>query len=206
MSGKIRNNLIGRTFNNLTVIERSDKRGNGKKPAVYWICKCKCGKTTIVSSSSLTSGHTKSCGCLHVKHGFAHKERLYETWKNMRRRCHDPKNKRYKNYGGRGIKICEEWNEYLNFRNWAMNNGYDDTLTIDRIDPNKNYCPENCRWADYKMQANNVTRNHIIQYKGKNYTISQLADVLHISYKAIEHRIARDWSIEKIVNTPVRRY
>ncbi|MDD3890525.1 MAG: hypothetical protein PHR65_11500 [Syntrophomonadaceae bacterium] len=205
MAGKLRNDLTGQQFSYLTVLYRSDDCGNGKKPTVKWACQCQCGNISIVSTSSLVSGTTKSCGCKKRKHGYSHKERLYETWKNMRRRCFDPKNKRWAHYGGRGITICSEWNDYLPFRGWAMANGYADNLTIDRIDVDGNYCPENCRWVDAKTQANNVSRNRIVDVKGQKMTMAELADSLGMSYSAVQHRIERGWDINKIISTPQRR-
>lgn len=204
MSNTLHNDLTERKFDYLTVIKRSDNRGGGKKPAVMWECSCRCGKTVIATGYALTTGHTKSCGCRKVKHGFSHKERLYETWKNMRRRCNDPTNKRYAQYGGRGITICPEWGEYINFRTWALEYGYSDDLTIDRKNVDGNYCPENCRWADAKTQANNVSRNHIIEFNGISMTMSQLADRLNLTYSALQHRIERGWSIDRIAQQEQR--
>lgn len=204
MAGKLRNDLTGQKINSLTILRRSDERGGGKKPEVLWECQCDCGKIVVVKSYSIISGHSKSCGCKKIKHGYSHKERLYETWKNMRRRCFDPKNKRWANYGGKGVTICKEWNDYSVFRSWAMENGYADNLTIDRKDADGNYCPDNCRWADAKTQANNVSRNRIIEHDGKKMTMSEFADYLGISYSALQHRMDRNWDMESIVSTPQR--
>lgn len=206
MTGILHNNLTGRKFNYLTVIKRSDSRGNGKKPVVLWECSCRCGKTVIAPGYDLITGHTKSCGCRKIIHGFAHKERLYETWKNMRRRCNDPTNNRYAQYGGRGITICPEWDEYIYFRIWALENGYSDDLTIDRENGDGNYCPDNCRWVNMKVQANNVSRNRIIEYNGESLTMSQLADRFNLSYSAFQHRIERGWSIDRIAQKTQRGY
>lgn len=130
---------------------------------------------------------------------------MYQTWKNMRRRCFDPTNKRWEHYGGRGITICQEWNDYAVFRTWAMANGYADDLTIDRIDVNGNYCPENCRWVDAKTQANNVSRNHMVEFNGEQMTMAELADHLGLSYSALQHRIERGWDIGRIAAQPQRQ-
>jgi len=204
-SRRLRNDLIGQEFCFLTVLNRSDDRGEGIKPVVKWDCQCKCGKIIAVKSDALLSGHTVSCGCKKIKHGYSHKERLYQTWQNMRRRCLDPKNSRWDHYGGRGITICQEWSDYSRFRQWAMENGYTNELTIDRIDVNGNYCPGNCRWSDAKTQANNVSRNRIFEYNGAKMTMSELADHLGISYSALQHRIERGWNIDAIASTPQRR-
>lgn len=139
------------------------------------------------------------------KHGFSHKERLYRIWEHMRSRCYGMNNGRWKHYGGRGIRICPEWNDYVAFRQWALSHSYDDSLSIDRIDVNGNYCPENCRFVDLKTQANNTTRNHYVEYQGVLYTISQLADHLGLTYKALQHRLERGWSMERISTQPQRR-
>lgn len=201
---KLRNDLTGKTFNNLLVLSRSSDRGNGKKPVVKWNCQCDCGNRVVVKSDSLISGHTKSCGCRKLKHGLSNKERLYQTWKNMRQRCSNPNRDDYSRYGGRGISVCEEWDDYKVFRKWALDNGYNDKLTIDRIDVNGNYEPSNCRWVDYDVQANNVRTNRIIEYKGKKMTMSEFANFLGMSYSTVQHRLDRNWPIEKIVNTPQR--
>lgn len=191
MAGKMRIDLTGQTFSSLFVLHRSSFVGNGKKPVVHFDCRCVCGKVIPVKGGSLLSGHSKSCGCQKIKHGLSNKERLYQTWKNMRRRCFDPKNKRWDQYGGRGITICPEWNEYSAFREWAMAHGYRDDLTIDRIDVDGNYCPENCRWADSKTQANNNSRNRYFNHHGERLTMSQLADRLGITYSTLQHRVER---------------
>lgn len=200
--------LTGKRFGMLTVLERSADRGNGRKPVVRWECRCDCGKVFTVNAASLLSGHTISCGCRKVKHGYCNRhkpyERLYETWCNMRRRCNDPANKRWENYGGKGVKVCAEWNDYSVFRKWALAHGYADNLTIDRIDVNGDYCPENCRFADAKTQANNSTHCHYVEYEGKTYTLSQLAEHLGLTYSTVMHRISRGWSIERIASQPPR--
>lgn len=196
--------LTGQRFGRLLVLERAEDRREGTKPRVMWHCLCDCGNKTIVSGASLRTGHTLSCGCKIRKHGYSHKERLYETWKNMRRRCNDPANKRYEQYGGRGIKVCSEWDEYLPFRSWAMSSGYSEELTIDRIDVDGDYCPENCRWATLTEQMNNMTTNRNIMYNGETRTMSEWAREFGITYGAMNHRIQRGWSMERIQNTPLR--
>lgn len=205
MSGKIRNDLTGKKYGMITVIRRSEKAGNGKKPKILWECICDCGKETIVSSSALLTGHTVSCGCKKIKHGFSNKERLYNIWKGMRQRCNNPNNPSYEHYGGRGISICDEWNDYANFRNWAYANCYDDTLSIDRINNDGNYDPTNCRWVNNEVQTNNQSKNRMIEYNGCKYTMSQLAKELGLSYSSMQHRIERGWIIERIVNQKQRK-
>ena len=206
--------LVGQRFGKLEVVSYSHSR-NG----AYWLCKCDCGNTSVARGTSLRAGEVKSCGCgsleaarknaeaSRTKHGFAHKERLYETWKNMKRRCYNPTNKRAKFYAEKCVTVCDEWrDDYLAFRSWALANGYNDTLKIDRIDNDGDYCPENCRWATDKVQANNQSRNRLLTYNGETLTMAQWADKLGYSYSAINHRVQRGWSMERIVNTPQRRH
>lgn len=158
--GRKLDDLTGRKFNRLTVIE---KAGNDKYGHPKWKCICDCGNETIVLASQLRTGNTKSCGCLvketNVKlrttHGMK-KSRIYRTWINMKVRCTYQKDKCYKDYGGRGITVCSEWmDSFQAFYDWAMKNGYNDDLTIDRKDVNGNYCPENCKWITMAEQQKN---------------------------------------------------
>jgi len=134
--------------------------------------------------------------------------RLYYCWCNMKSRCYYENNTEYKNYGGRGIAICDEWkNDYNNFKIWALENGYKETLTIDRIDVNGNYEPSNCRWADNKQQGNNTTRNHYITYNGKTQSMQLWAEELGMSYTTIRRRLnTLGWSVEKAFNTKITTY
>lgn len=131
--------------------------------------------------------------------------RLYEIWRGMKRRCNDGNRKEYQIYGGRGIKVCKEWETSFNaFRNWALNNGYNDTLTIERNDVNGNYEPSNCRWATKKEQANNRRDNKFLTHNGKTLTVAQWAKELNIHENTLRNRIQKGWSEEKIFSNAVQ--
>lgn len=195
--------IVGRRFNMLTVISRA-KNKNGR---VYWNCVCDCGIEKSILGQNLTNGSTKSCGCFNRNSAsirmkakqhrdYDTKTRIYEIWRNMRRRCSE-KGDVTGNYFKRGIIVCKEWNKYELFMKWAMSNGYNDSLTIDRIDNNKGYFPENCRWTSYMAQANNTRANHLVTYKGETMTMAQWARKLGISYAAIKYRVSKNQPLKK---------
>ena len=136
-----------------------------------------------------------------MKHGLADKHPLYLTWKNMKKRCNNPKASEYNNYGGRGIKVCDEWSKsFKSFYDWAISNGWEKTLSIDRINTNDNYYPENCRWSNVNTQMNNTTKNHYVVYNNITYTLSTLAEFLNIPYNIVRYRISRcNWNVEQLI-------
>lgn len=193
--------LSGKNFGRLTVI----KFLRIEKHRAIWLCKCECGNLTEVTTSRLTSGNTKSCGCLqkecaiesHKTHG-QYQSRLYRIWGSMKRRCYNKNYKRYKDYGSRGIVVCQEWLEdFMSFYNWAMDNGYRDDLTIDRIDNNKGYSPNNCRFATPKQQARNRRNNINFTINGETHCLSEWCKILGLSYNTVHARVTYlNWSIE----------
>ncbi len=188
--------LSGQKFSKLTVIKRV---GNTNYGQPLWECKCECGNTAFASGQHLREGRIKSCGCLKkealVKHRMCN-TRLYRIWSSMKERCNNPKRRDFKRYGERGIKVCEEWGDFLTFYKWAISNGYSKTLTLDRIDVNGNYEPSNCRWVTVKEQGNNRTNNHLITYNGETKTISQWAEERNINHDTLYSRINRmNWDI-----------
>jgi hypothetical protein len=197
--------LTGLKFGKLVVIKR--KLGYKDKPLKRWICECTCENKTIVDVEErrLIDGTVISCGCISPEsstrmkknmttNGYS-KERLYRIWRGMKKRCHDENDHAYYNYGARGISVCEEWiSDYPKFREWALNNGYADDLTIDRIDNDEGYNPDNCRWFTKGQQADNRRVVRQIEINGEKKTITEWAKFSGIPRKLIESRIAEGWS------------
>lgn len=186
-----------------TVIEQAGNTVNG---AALWRCVCECGAERAVLGSDLRSGKSNSCGCEGVnrigdaarKHGDS-KTRLYSTWKNMRRRCLDPRNSSYKHYGGKGVTICQSWGEFSAFKKWSYDNGYADHLTIDRIDSNGDYCPQNCRWVSRTVQSQ--SRDYTQKAPDGEPWI-QKALRAGLSKSAFYSRVATGWPIEEAALRP----
>ena len=201
--------LTNKRFGRLTVLNYDCHR-NGK---VIWKCRCDCGNIAYVCNGNLVNHKTESCGCLRkeklVNRSVTHhltNTRIYKIWIDIKKRCYNNKYTRYIDYGGRGISVCDEWkNDFQNFYDWAMQNGYSDELSIDRINNDGNYEPNNCRWTDKKTQNNNTRRNHYITYNGKTLTMSQWAELLNIEYCTLKSRIKRGWNIEKALTTPTKK-
>lgn len=205
---------IGEKHNRLTAIrpatvEEIEYRG-------YWMFACDCGKKVIAKAWTVSSGKQKSCGCYHreessqrakcqfTKHGLGG-TRLYRIWKSMKTRCYNPESKSYKDYGGRGIGICDLWvSNFSAFYDWALSHGYTDELTIDRIDNEKGYSPENCRWLSQAGQALNKRTSKHYEFNGRFWNIKELSDFYGIKESTLRDRLASGWTIERAVYEPVR--
>ena len=193
--------LTGKQFTYLTVLSRDY---NPKYKRAMWKCLCKCGNVKTVSAYNLKKGYTRSCGCKkyeshNVKHGMKH-TRIYGIWTGINKRCFNPNSKGYKNYGGRGITMCDEWHkDFMSFYNWAISNGYQDNLTIERIDNNGNYCPQNCKWIVFEEQSRNRRNTIFIEYNGKRQTLVDWSKELNINPKTLYYRHSRGWSAEKML-------
>lgn len=192
--------LTGNKYGRLTVIKRAENVGK----LTAWECVCECGNSVKVIGGHLKNGHTKSCGCLaqeerkKTRHGMTGK-RLYRIWQGMKNRCGNENTIYYDRYGGRGISVCDEWEKSFEaFMEWSTKNGYKDDLSIDRIDNNKGYSPENCRWATKEEQANNCVSNVVLRHNGEEHTIAEWSKIRGINYQTLHSRIVTlGWSVEK---------
>lgn len=215
----------GERIGRLTIIKRADDRFDSRgRTRAYWLCECECGTIKEIRGDSLNGNHTMSCGCFHKEqasvalkeiranqavHGDS-KERIHNIWYLMKYRCEDPTSPAYRNYGGRGVKLCDEWsdgvNGYFRFKEWALNNGYNENLTIDRINNDGDYSPENCRWADTYTQGNNKRNNIEIEYDGRVQTLSQWSREIGVPMKNLYNRIrVLGWDIERAFTQPYRK-
>lgn len=193
--------IIGKRFGRLIV----EKLAFIKNKNTYWVCKCDCGNYKTVYRGGLTSGDIISCGCYReeYKHEFGKKHnmsktKLYQRWSAMIQRCNNPKNDRYINYGGRGIKVCEEWMDSSNFIKWALDNGYRDDLSLERKNVNGNYEPNNCEFIPLKQQYENKTNSNLITFNGKTQTLSSWAKELGINRETLRYRIfIAKWNIKE---------
>ena len=209
-----RKDITNQKFGRLTALRIDNSKRSKTCTGLYWLCQCDCGNTSIVDGTSLRNGSIKSCGCLKNElaskrfrtHGYGN-SKLNMVWQSMKQRCYNPKNKDYKNYGGRNIRVDDRWKEsFEEFHDWAITCGYREGLSIDRIDVNGNYDPSNCRWVNAKIQANNQRRNRIVIYRGESHTISEWSDITGISSSTLESRINNyHWSDARALETrPVK--
>lgn len=206
--------LVGQKYGRLTVVERAPNHvAKSGVESIAWKCVCECGNETVVNSRDLKTGNTKSCGCLkadwikeNTKHGM-HDSRLYHVWEGIKNRCCNENSGMYKNYGARGIKICKEWAEdFLSFYSWAMSNGYDESAsfgecTLDRIDNNGDYSPENCRFVSVKEQARNTRRNKMVSYNNETKCLSEWCEEFNLNYKRTLYRINKGLSLKEIIDS-----
>lgn len=200
--------ITGQRFGRLTVIKKSEKRDSGGN--VFWVCRCECGNIKDICSRELRRKSSISCGCYNREHnqktlgqrgyGKTHGKintKLYRVYRTMITRCCNKNCEKFKNYGERGITICTEWRkDFQLFYDWAMSHGYKEGLTIERIDVNGNYCPENCEWIPSFMQAKNKTTTHKIKYNNSIKTIEELSVETGISYHTIYNRYRKGYDIE----------
>lgn len=193
--------LTGKHFGLLTAIEPVGKNKWGN---LLWKCKCQCGNEVVIPSEKLVQGRKRDCGCMETenrsraasKHGITAggKPRTFIIWNGMKSRCNNPKSISYKNYGARGIRVCDEWMAFINFHNWAIANGYADGLEIDRIDNNGNYCPSNCHWVTRSENRKKTRNTHYITMAGETHNVSEWCEILHIS-KATAYRYLNEGQI-----------
>jgi len=216
--------LIGKKIGRLTVIGRKPDYVDAKgRKRTMMECVCECGTSVVLRADSLNNGHTTSCGCLQreraaetgryvgaksKKYGES-RERLHNIWYLMKYRCENTQSPAYARYGGRGIKVCSEWNDgisgYFAFKKWALHNGYSDTLTLDRIDNNGDYQPSNCRWVGSEVQNNNKRNNIRYEYNGKSLTVFQFAREYGLPPKTLWRRLHYGWSLERALSQPIRK-
>jgi hypothetical protein len=202
--------LTGQKFGRLTVLHYSHTIDQ----KAMWQCECECGNKPIIVAASLRSGHTKSCGCYKLEaaaianttHGLSGKKtRLYEIWIGMKARCFRKSHRAYKYYGGRGITVCQEWkDDFKAFYDWAFINGYEEDLSLDRIDVNGNYEPNNCKWATFLEQSRNKQNSSFIEINGEYKTIAEWSEISGVKPGTFHSRIARGWEGEELL-TPAKK-
>ena len=205
--------ITGKRFNRWTVLYRTEdyttKSGN---KFTQYMCMCDCGEIRKVFANSLKNGKSKSCGCYasevsakvckeNFKTHDKTKTRLYQIYHGMIKRCYNPNASNYKNYGERGVTVCDEWlDSWETFESWANENGYSDSLSIDRIDVDSGYSPSNCRWVDRVAQANNRTTNVYITYNNETHTIAEWSRIVDIPYKRLQKAIKSGKTLDSIIN------
>lgn len=195
--------ITGQRFGRLEAVKmnRRDERTRIR----YWLCKCDCGNFTEVNIAKLRNGHTKSCGCLmtdvnrnKIFIDGRSKTNLYQRWLYMKKRCYNKNNQDYKDYGGRGITICDEWlKDYTSFKKWAYANGFKENLSIDRIDVNGNYEPSNCRWVDSDIQSKNKRNNVFLEKNGEVKILQEWAGELGISKTTLKRQVLKGIKVGK---------
>lgn len=213
---------VGDKIGRLTILEKSERCRDSKgRRRSYWICECECG-SVVEKREDVFTRPVPSCGCYgreqmsaymrekmtgKIKYGDS-RERVHNIWYLMKFRCEDSSSPAYQNYGGRGITVCPEWSDgidgYFRFKEWALSNGYTDELSLDRIDNDKGYSPDNCRWVGTITQANNKRSNVFYEFNGTSKTLAQWARDFNINYKTVHRRVVGlGWELERALMTPV---
>lgn len=202
-------NLSGQRFGRLVALEELGR----KSPGIYlYKCRCDCGNEVILPSTRLKNGGVKSCGCLHKEQLIERNKnnriynteypRLLQIWRAMKHRCENNRDTAYKYYGGKGIKVCKDWNRFDAFQSWSLENGYSDNLTIDRKNSEEDYSPDNCQWVDMVSQNNNKCNNKYLEYKGRTQTLAEWCRELDLVYSRVKARInVCGWSVEEAFGT-----
>jgi len=198
--------ILGQRFGKLTVVQMTERQN--QKQSCMWLCQCDCGGNKVVPSHHLRQGLVTHCGCTrhvtHFKSGthFKTKTPVYRAWRGIKERCKNPHDKRWGYYGGRGITVCDRWSSFENF--YADMGDPPPGTSLDRIDNNGPYSPENCRWATSKQQQRNKRNNRIVSYNGESLPISEWCEKLSIGYQVLYFRITHGWSIERALLQPIR--
>jgi len=196
--GRLAKDLTGKRFGKLIALKRA---GSDKHRKALWLCECDCGKKIVVSANHLQRAAVKSCGCLF--HGES-RTRLWIIWSGMRERCSTPSCSGFANYGGRGIEVCDEWHDYTTFKKWAIENGYEPNLTLERLDTNGNYEPQNCCWATVKEQNENKRNNRYLEFNGEKHTVAGWAKKLGINPVTLHDRLYKlHWTVERALTEPI---
>lgn len=197
--------IAGQRFGRLVAVEF-----HSRKPSMtYWLCQCDCGKQKAIALNQLRSGKTRSCGCLAIeekrkratKHGEV-RTPLHNLWRGMHARCKFSGCSSYRLYGGRGVSVCEEWATYEPFRDWAIANGYAQGLSIDRIDPDGDYQPANCRWVSKSEQQRNKRNTFHVEWRGERGCLREFTRKTGKNYSTVYRRIKNGWSVEDALTLP----
>ena len=199
---------IGKKYGKLTVT-RPIRLKASRSTQWYWEMQCDCGSIATVKPIEVIKGKIVSCGChrknkrgVALTHGMSH-SKLHNIWCGMNNRC-NPENKNTEGYGGRGIRVCAEWSKFEAFRDWAISNGYQEGLTIERKNVNGNYCPDNCTWIPLEKQARNRRTTRWVTYQGREMSLAEAAEIAAIPYKVVHNRIKHGWSLDEALGKPLR--
>lgn len=184
--------LTGKKYNKLKVLCLDKEKSSSQKK--YWICECECGNIKSIQGGKLKNGTIKACGCMQggIPKYKIQNPKLYKKWNHMKSRCFNTKDISYKNYGLRGIKVCSEWLDYDNFAKWSLENGFNESLELDRIDTNKGYNPSNCRYVTRLENSRNKRKSLRFDYKGKNLSLMEIAKLNNIEYKTLWQRLKKN--------------